>query len=109
VAQTLLVFSELFGVTFVARLFGFSVPPWFEQARPSPRGNWSWRSPIVEERREIRHAYEHAISRFADASSTLYRRAADGVPPTTQEMDAFLDAKSRLDVARAMYQENLWH
>lgn len=93
----------------MARLFGFSVPPWFEQARPSPRGNWSWRSPIVEERREFRHAYEHAVSKFAEASGTLYRRAADGVHPTNKELEAFLDARSRLDVARATYQESLWH
>ena len=93
----------------MARLFGFSVPPWFEQARHFPWGNGSWRLPIVEERREFRQAYEHAVSRFADASGILYRRAAEGVRPTNEELEAYLDAKSRLDVTQATYQESLWH
>jgi hypothetical protein len=92
----------------VARLFGLSVPPWFEQARHFPLGR-RWRLPIVEERREFRQAYEGAISRFADASGILYRRAAEGVRPTNAELEAYLDAKCRLDVTRATYQESLWH
>jgi hypothetical protein len=93
----------------VARLFGFSVPPWFEQARHFPWGNRSWPLRVVEERREFRQAYETAVSRFADASGILYRRAAEGVRPTSEELEAYLDAKSRLDVTRATYQESLWH
>ena len=91
----------------MARLFGFLVPPWFEQVRHVPREDRQLR--IVEERREFRQAYENAVSRFADASGILYRRAAEGVRPTNEELEAYLDAHSRLEVTRATYQESLWH
>lgn len=90
----------------LARLFGFS-PPLFEQARHVLFGRGSWRLPS-EEHRPIRQAYEDAISKFAEASAVLYRRAADGGSATEEELRAFADAQCRLEVARATYQESLW-
>jgi hypothetical protein len=91
----------------VARLFEFSSPPWFKQARHVSWEVGKWRL-ATDERRAIRQAYEDAISKFADASAVLYRRAADGVPATVDELQAYEQAQVRLEVARATYNQSLW-
>jgi hypothetical protein len=64
--------------------------------------------PTTEERRAIRQAYEDAISKFADASAVLWRRAADGTAPTPDELQAYAKAELELRVARATYFRSLW-
>jgi hypothetical protein len=91
----------------VARLLGFSFPPWFNQARHVPSEVGRWRL-ATDERRAVRHAYEDAISKFAEASAVLYRRAADGATATTEELNVYADAQFRLEVARSTYNQSLW-
>jgi hypothetical protein len=92
----------------VARLFGIPVPHWPTQARhiPSPARRWQL---STEEHRATRLAYDDAILRFAEASAVLYRRAADGATATPEELRAYAEAQSRLEVARATYNQSLWH
>jgi hypothetical protein len=90
----------------VARLFGFSFPPRSKPSRHAPFG--SGRLP-TEERRDVRQAYEAAISKHAEASAVLYRRAADGTAATPEDLQTYAEARARLEVARATYYESLWH
>jgi hypothetical protein len=91
----------------VVRLFGFSVPPF----GPGRRATFLWGQGRLssEEQRAIRQAYDAAISTFAEASAVLYRRAADGAAPTSEDLRAYAEAQARLEVARATYHQSLWN